>query len=135
MRNRFAISILGLVALLASAPIFFAQTAKQPESAKAQVAASAPDFSGVWQAPTVGQTRQTDNFPGAKGRGFAFSIEEPPMQPWAAEKFKANHDPAIDSHEHGRIEMDPAMRCFPPGPTWLLSQPRPFEIAQIPGAC
>jgi hypothetical protein len=133
MQNQFVISILALVALLASAPILFAQNAKQPESAKAPASASTPDFSGVWQAPTVGQTSQTDNFPGAKGRGFSFSIEEPPMQPWAAEKFKANHDPAIDPHEHGRIEMDPAMRCFPPGPTWLLSQPRPFEIVQIPG--
>ena len=54
------------------------------------------------------------------------------MQPWAEEKYKANHEPGTKPNEHGRSELDPGMRCFPPGPTWLLTQPRPFEIFEVP---
>jgi hypothetical protein len=94
---------------------------------------SAPDFSGVWQGPTQGQFKRTDMFPEEKGRGFAFTAEQPPMQPWAEQKYKANHAPDDQPNDHGRTELDPGMRCFPPGPTWLLTQPRPFEIFQVPG--
>ncbi len=55
------------------------------------------------------------------------------MQPWAAEKFRANRDPEREPYDPGRTERNPGLRCFPPGPTWLHTQVRPFELLQVPG--
>ena len=124
MRSHLIRFVLAAVAVLAFSTALLAQTVKQPDGAKAPAKTSTADFSGVWQGP---------NFAGAKGRGFGFTVEAPPMQPWAEEKFKANHDPERDPNYHGRENVSPALRCFPPGPTWLLAQFRPFEILQLPG--
>src|SRR5690349_21563870 len=76
-----------------------------------------PDFSGAWVGPDQGHFNRTDIFPGENGKGFAFTAEQPPMQPWAEQKYKANHIPGSPPNDHGKTALDPGMRCFPPGPT------------------
>src|SRR5207253_3157310 len=70
IRKRLMLSTLAVASLLALSCLAYAQSAKQPEGAKARAAASTPDFSGVWQGPTQGQFNRTDIFPEEKGRGF-----------------------------------------------------------------
>ncbi len=119
MQNRIAVSVFSL--LLAFAP---------PHALLAQAGAKMKNFSGVWQALTQGQFNSD---PQQKPKGFAFTEDPPPMLPWAKEKFDANVDPTKERNDHGRMERDPGMNCFPPGPTWLHVQPRPFEFIEAPG--
>jgi len=71
MRNRLRGSILAGVAVLAISPVLFAQTAQQS-------GAATQDLSGMWERIDS----QTDS--------RRFSLQEPPLQPWAMEIFKAN---------------------------------------------
>lgn len=99
--------VVGAIALVFS-PLLLDQTAQPWGEAKAQSAAPSPDLSGVWMV---------------RERTTAFDMkEEPPMQPWAEEQFKA---------QSGR-EMDPTRSCFPYGIPRILLQPMPFEIIQLP---
>ncbi|MCH8266019.1 MAG: hypothetical protein O7A06_06170 [Acidobacteria bacterium] len=94
---------------LAFSPLLLAQTAQQPGAAKAQSATPTPDLSGVWVVRELSDT-------------FDMKVE-PPMQPWAEEKFKALS---------GR-ELDPIESCFPYGVPRIFLSRRPFEIVQNPG--
>ena len=116
MHNRITASILILVTGLVFAPALLSQNAGV--------------FPGTWQALTQGQFL---NDPKERAKGFAFTEEPPPMLPWALEKFETNRDPIKERNDHGRMERDPGMNCYPPGPTWLHSQPRPFEFIEVPG--
>jgi len=113
MRNRimssaFGGSIRALVALLVLAPGLLAQTSAKPGAAAAK-ARKAPDLSGVWFQQ--------------EGTGVgALSKQEPPMQPWVAEKSRTlRHD-----------RDDPNLLCLPPGIPRVLTEPRPFEIIPLP---
>jgi len=113
--------ILGFALLVVSAPPIAAQIVK--ESANITAGKSTPDLSGVWKGPS-----------GASD-GYAFTKDTPPMQPWAAEKFRANKYPDTAPDSRGRADTDPVVvYCFPPGPGWLISySANPFEIIQTPG--
>ena len=132
MRDLFLRLIpLGGMAILIVAPMALAQTPAQPGTARAT-----SDLSGVW---IRAETARTFNLK-----------EEPPMQPWAAQYYKAVQEGAQDAtdllvqtkiflQQHGlrnvakgRDDRDPVMLCAPPGPTRILMLPRPFEIAQQP---
>ena len=136
MRNCLVRSILGVVTALAFLPVVLAQTPAQPGSGAAK---GTPDLSGVWDRP--GATKQGTAGPGAvvlpeQRRGDlprqAFTREEPPMQPWAAEKYKVARQGKPDLYEDGRDELDPSYNCFPPGTPRVFTIPRPFEIRQFP---
>jgi hypothetical protein len=100
---------------------------------------SAPDLSGVWDRPGAAREAPT-------GAGLAevsarrtrilprqaFSFDEPPMQPWAAEKYRAAREGAEDIYESGKDEIDPTYNCFPPGIPRIFTGIRPFEIHQLP---
>ncbi len=73
MRNRFIGSILAGVGVLAISPVILAQTAVQ-----AGATGAIPDLSGLWTTVR------------GEAGSFRFSLEEPPLQPWAMEIFKAN---------------------------------------------
>ena len=87
-----------------------------------------PDLSGVWTAK---------NTPGARYRGWGFMAEEPPMTPWALEKFKLTK-PSFgprsfkDSNDPVNPTTVNATGCFPPGVPRIYLQPFPMEIIQQP---
>ena len=105
MRDCLRGVVIGLAAVLcASAPVF-AQT----------------DLSGVWVR--------------APGYGRSFSPkEEPPMQPWAAERFRTVREGITDPNQQGRDELDPVIAsCAPVGMPRVMLFPRAFEIMHLPG--
>ena len=85
MLNRFMGLVLTVLAFFVFSTVALAQNAAPPSLTKPQVAASAPDLSGIW-------TRLRDK--GATARGYpAILIDfaqpaELPMTPWAAAKYK-----------------------------------------------
>ncbi|MFY9527480.1 MAG: hypothetical protein WBC04_08650 [Candidatus Acidiferrales bacterium] len=130
MRNRVMVLILAMVAVLAFSCVALAQTAEQSGGEKAQTAAPAPDFSGVWRQHPP---------PGSRGyASYTFSKEIAPMTPWAEAKFKANkpsYGPRAvgDSNDPVNPTTGDAVGCAPPGVPRIYLHPFPMEIIQIPG--
>ncbi len=114
MRSRFVGLILMEAAVLAFAPVILAQTATQS-------GAATPDLSGIWERATRG-----GDVPARR-----FSMEEPPLQPWAMEKYKAHREGVTDPSAQGLDELDPLTFCFPVGPTRAMML-RQFQIVQLP---
>lgn len=91
--------------------------------------AAPPDLSGVWNVKGSPATRYLS---------YSFSKDDPPMTPWAEEKFKANK-PSFgpraveDSNDPVNPTTVSAVGCFPPGMPRLYLQPFPMEIVQTPG--
>jgi hypothetical protein len=119
MQNCFVRATLAGIAALVFSPVLLAQSAKQSEAATARMAGHPADLTGVWT--------------GIRGSGRTFA-EEPPMTPWAAEKYKAARE-GMDPHDtQGGPLADPIITaCAPGGMTRILQQGRPFEIFQVPG--
>ena len=95
----------------------------------AVVRLSATDLSGVWN---VKKSPDTDYL------GWTFSKEEPPMTPWAEERFKLTRPSfgprsMADSNDPVNPTTLGAAGCFPPGMPRLYLQPFPMEIIQLPG--
>jgi hypothetical protein len=115
VQDRCIPSMIAFFAVLAIAPVLLAQTQKPSgvaaDQATAKVKAQTPDLSGVWIARS---------FPGT------FTKQEPPLTPWAVEKFKANTS-------RPKAELDPDVKCFPPGPARVYLHHYPFEIINTPG--
>ena len=91
-----------------------------------------PDLSGIWdRAAAAGGD---GIFPSdASGTPFlGFSKDAPPLTPEAMEKYRAHRRGVSDARARGREDQDPLSFCFPPGPTRIFTEPRPFEIRQIP---
>jgi hypothetical protein len=111
--RRFS-SSLALGVLLTSA--VFAQTHGHLDAPNHPAAPAGTDLSGIWQSP-----RDT----------ISFTSTDPPMQPWAAEKFKANK-PAYGPRSTPD-STDPILRCLPPGVPRIMLMPFPMQIVQAPG--
>ena len=124
MRKGLLGPILALVAALAWPPILVAQGSSGPGAQTAT-----PDLSGVWTLRSSPNTRYL---------GYAFRSEEPPMTPWAEERFKA-HKPSFgsrgvaDSNDPVNPTTVDAVGCFPPGVPRIYLHPFPMEIIQTPG--
>ena len=91
-----------------------------------------PDLSGIWAraATASGGGILADD---ANGTPFlSFTKDAPPFTPQAMEKYKANRRGVSNARARGRDDQDPLAFCFPPGPTRIFTEPRPFEIRQIP---
>jgi hypothetical protein len=101
--------------------VTLAQMPAQPKAAKAEAVSRAqdgkPDLSGIWQVTGRGARR--------------FSMEEPPLQPSALQKYTANRKGVTDPNEQGLDELDPTYNCAPTGPTRAMIL-RQFEIVQLP---
>jgi hypothetical protein len=107
----FALSVLPIAG--------FARQAAAPKDAT-------PDFSGVWMVA---------GGPRARYLGYAFTPDEPPMTPWAQERFKETK-PSFgpraveDSNDPVNPTTVNAMGCFPPGVPRIYLHPFPMEIIQ-----
>ena len=130
MRNRLTNSMLVLAAVAAFSSLTLGQTAEQPKTAAAaSTAASAPDLSGVWELHPG---------PSARYQLYNLAKDEPPMTPWAEERFKAAK-PSFGprSVEDSNDPVNPttvnAMGCFPPGVPRIYLHPFPMEIIEVPG--
>lgn len=82
-----------------------------------------PNLSGIWMLG--------GGMDAGRG-GRRFNIEEPPLQPWALEKYRAARKGITDPNEGGLDELDPTHYCFPPGAARSMIMPFPFEIVQGP---
>jgi hypothetical protein len=115
-------SVLMQAAALAFPAFLFAQP---PGTAPAAV----PNISGVWNLRSSPETRFLS---------YAFTREEPPMTPWALERFKATKPSfgpraVADSNDPVNPTTVNAVGCFPPGTPRIYLQPFPMEIVQSPG--
>ncbi|MGH9783898.1 MAG: hypothetical protein ACRD88_06890, partial [Terriglobia bacterium] len=112
MPIRWAGSIL-TVAVLAFSPGLPAQTPAQPARGETR---AVPDLSAVWSLDDAGIATSPSPFAASEASGrdvaagripvFGFSTAEPPLQPWAAEKYKASRQ-GMAPHEAGPDEDDP----------------------------
>ena len=129
MQNRFIGSILMIVAVLAFSPGLLAQTPAGPAGAK-----STPDLSGVWiqggvigGSPGAGAEANARDITAGRVPRFGFSVEEPPMQPWAAERYKAARG---DIRNESNSTLYPY--CLPEGFPRIYTISA-FEVVQAPG--
>src|SRR5579871_872716 len=95
----------------------FAQRATDAPGAResGRPAFSPTDLSGVWLFRTQQDT---------------FSAAEPPMQPWADEKYESAR-PGYGPHASADSQ-DPIQGCLPPGMPRILLTPFPFQVIQTP---
>jgi hypothetical protein len=127
MRKFQAGLIVGLVTVLGFSPALLAQAPSQSGAASKQIAAHTPDLSGVWAQRRPPATADQYWI-------YAFSLDEPPMTPWAEAQYKAAK-PSFGPHSFP-IEQtnDPVYQgCFPPGVPRIFLHPFPMEIVQAPG--
>ncbi|HEX9875700.1 MAG TPA: hypothetical protein VGC50_03480 [Gammaproteobacteria bacterium] len=106
MQTRSGITMIGALAL-----IFPIMTAAQT------IGGAVPDFSGVWQRSSSGDT---------------FIEGEPPMTAWGRERFdlaKPIHGPRTASATESNAAE---LTCMPMGIPASYLRPRPFEILQLP---
>jgi hypothetical protein len=118
MRSHFVFLIFGLTVAHLISPVLFAQAVRQPP------AKVTPDLSGIWML-------RGGMSGGTAGRGF--SMQVPPLQPGAMEKYKANRAGLTSLNDKGLDDLDPNTYCYPPGAPRSMVMPYPFEIAQRPG--
>src|SRR5579864_5932367 len=119
MRSRLIISILVAFSLFAISPAMHAQNSAKtgPEAATA-----IPDLSGNWQphrpVPVTPETALCgirtvcDELRGVKSAPMGEKLEEPEMQPWAEEKYKAVKE--------GKVRDPYFTGCSPQSPTDLM---------------
>ena len=124
--------MIGLIALVAMGFAFSRAPAQNTPKSQTEVSANIPDLSGVWNRKVVRSASgvYADEFGGVPLLGFM--KQEPPLQGEALEAFRANRKGVTDARLKGRDELDPLVACFPPGPTRIFAEPRPFEIRQTP---
>ncbi len=131
MRMRLIGSILLAFALLAVSTALQAQTSAKPGSS---AATAIPDLSGNWAphrpVPVTGETalcgirRICDELRGVETPA-AEKLEEPEMQPWAEEKYRAVRE--------GKSRDPNFTGCTPQSPTDLmLDNRRLYELRQFP---
>jgi len=120
MRHWSAVLIIGAASTL---PVLIWAQPSAPRQAPA------PDLSGVWNLRGSPATRYWS---------WTFSATDPPMTPWAQEKFnltKPSFGPR--SFEDSNDPVNPttlnSVGCFPPGVPRIYLQPFPMEIIQTPG--
>ena len=124
MRNRPVAQYALLVAILLLP--FLASGQPGTGSGSSKAGASVPDLSGVWSMHMPASARPYIN--------FAFTGDEPPMTPWAREKFneaKPSFGPRVFPIQETN---DPVYHsCYPPGVPRIYLHPFPMQIIQTAG--
>jgi hypothetical protein len=137
MRTSILTSARVAVAVLGFCAVSFAQTSAP---SKPGTAGPTPDLSGIWtldgvtglavdaQAEATARDLAAGRLP-----MFGFTAGEPPMQPWAVERYKIDRADR-DASDGGNDAVDPVMYpyCLPEGVmrSYTIS---PFEIVHAPG--
>jgi hypothetical protein len=116
VRSRRGVSILVCAGALVSAAVVFARPVDGPDTAGAPATLHAQELDGVWM-----ERRDT----------ITFGSNDPPLQPWAAERYRAAK-PGYGPHASANPQ-DPVLNCLPPGVPRILLMPFPMQIAQVPG--
>jgi hypothetical protein len=141
MRTLYIGSILVvMVALFVISPDILAQFPARPGPAAGK---AIPDLSGIWEThravPVTTETalcgiQSVCNALLRLEKGAAKKSEEPPMQPWAEEKYKAAREGTHDQADLGREDLNTNFSgCMPEGPTeMMLDNRRTFEMRQFP---
>ena len=128
MRSSFLGLILTAGVVLGLSPTVSAQTTQSSGTTQA-----IPDLSGIWERRGMGPRPE----PGLGSDGapeFGLLKEAPPMLPWAKQKYDAVRNGVLrNPYDKALDAFDPGQSCFPHGPTRLFTNPRPFEIRQLPG--
>jgi hypothetical protein len=125
-------SILLPFALFVIAPYLHAQNSAKPGP---EAATSIPDLSGNWSPhrpePVTAETALCgirvvcDELRGVKGAPMSEKPEEPEMQPWAEEKYRAV--------KQGKVRDSNFTGCTPQSPTDLMmDNRRRYELLQFP---
>lgn len=140
MRNGSIGAALMTVLLVSVSPDVHAQTSAKP---RPEATRAVPDLSGIWephhQVPVTAETALCgiryvcDGLLGARGAPMRAQPEEPEMQPWAEEQYKAARE-GRNPGEIGRQDLNPTFSgCMPQGPTDLmLDEFRVLELRQFP---
>jgi hypothetical protein len=125
MRNSFTHLIFVLLAPFCLQSLALAQNADNSKAAKMPAPASpGADLLGVWsQFPRIGSRSAGEG-------GFVFSKEEPPMTPWAQEKYKSTKAPHTGGYT-GESD-DTTLKCYPPGVPRIYLFNFPMEILVVP---
>jgi hypothetical protein len=123
MLNRSILSIASLVVLSFMFCRVFAQATRQSGAANTSTATSPPDLSGVWVLKPAADASYSD---------FVFIKDEPPMTPWAQDRYKAAKPVFGPNKRAAQGSDDPVYGCFPPGVPRIYLQRRPMEILQLP---
>ena len=105
-----------LAAVLVFAVCAFAQSPAARSIPKFPAGFSPRDLSGVWME---------------RQNAVTFSSEEPPLMPWAEEKYKSVK-PGYGPRATPDSE-DPILNCQPPGVPRIMLIPFPMQVIQIPG--
>lgn len=116
LRGRWIRASLTLIFVVVFALAAFAQTPPIRSVPKPQTGFSPRDLSGIWME------RQNT---------ITFSSEEPPLLPWAEEKYKSVK-PGYGPRGTPDSE-DPILNCLPPGVPRIMLIPFPMQVIQIPG--
>jgi hypothetical protein len=126
MRNRLAVFLLGLVAVLMILTSASAQTKEPAAPAKDAAASKTPDLSGVWMRDAPPATAMQYWI-------YELNREEPPMTEWGLAQFKAAKS-SFGAHEYPLEETtDPVLsKCYPPGVPRVYMHPFPFQFIQTP---
>lgn len=93
-----------------------AQNCRPRDLSKPETPFSPRDFSGIWME---------------RQNAVAFNSAEPPLQPWAAEKYQ-NAKPGYGPRATPDSQ-DPILNCLPPGVPRIMLIPFPMQIVQISG--
>ena len=104
-----------------------AQTASQSRTGTEQARTQRPDFSGVW-ARLRGRLQISNS--------DMFHPDEPPLTPWAEEKYRVIRKGIADPSQQAREDIDPILEpyCMTPGFPRIYLRPGAVEIVQLPNA-
>ncbi len=109
-------AMLTSIALVVFAVSAHAQTAPSTRVPKTSAGFSPHDLSGVWME---------------RQNAITFSPQEPPLMPWAEEKYKSvkpGYGPRATPDS-----QDPILSCLPPGVPRIMLIPFPMQVIQTPG--
>lgn len=131
MPNLSRCLIVGVVGLVALPSILSSRTAPQSGVTNAPA-----NLSGLWERLRPQTRVETPSGPRTiQSWGFGPGGEEqPPLQPWAMEKYVAVRKGAATHRgpgDRGDEALDPAMYCIPEGFPRIYTHPGPFEIVQL----
>jgi hypothetical protein len=128
VRNPLAYSILGLLVVLAFAPLMFAQTVEQREATKTPSSTPEHGLAGIWSARKPANA----TMPELIAYFSSFPKGEPAMTPWSETLYKAAK-PSFGPRSVTMQETnDPDYKCFPPGVPRVYLYPLPLQIIQLP---